>query len=117
MHWIKGSPDDNDTQGEYRELTFWEQIDDGKQQFFEDLRRYSNIRLGRPWTTTKKLMMIVPTALFSIASIVTDYAVVDLAINMPIWIVLILGKLPEFHRVRIFGINSTVGIDDSVKVD
>ena len=98
MHWIKGSPDDNETNGAYRELTFWEQIDD-----------------GRPWTRTRKLFMIVPTALFAIASITTDYAVTDLLVNGPVWLILILGKLPEFHRVRIFGINSTAGIDDAWK--
>lgn len=46
MHWIKGSPDD-DCNGECCELTFWEQIDQ-----------------GTPWTPTKKVLMVVPTALY-----------------------------------------------------
>lgn len=47
-----------------------------------------------------------------IASVATNYATLDLVINFPVWLILILGKLPEFHRVRLFGINATVGIDD-----
>ena len=47
MHWIKGTPSEvGDLQGKYRELTFWEQIDD-----------------GMPWTPTKKFLMLIPTAL------------------------------------------------------
>lgn len=47
------------------------------------------------------------------ASLHTNYAGIHLAVNFPIWAILILGKLPEFHRVRVFGINATVGIDDT----
>ncbi|KAF1334448.1 Orm1-like protein, partial [Globisporangium splendens] len=98
MHWIKGSPDDSNSMGDYRELTFYEQIDQ-----------------GHPWTGTKKFLMIVPTALFMLACVTTDYDTVHLCINLPIWAILILAKLPELDRVRIFGINSTVGIDDVAK--
>ncbi|ETI45488.1 hypothetical protein F441_09869 [Phytophthora nicotianae CJ01A1] len=97
MHWIKGSPDDN-SMGDYRELTFYEQIDQ-----------------GHPWTNTKKFLMMIPTFLFLAASVATDYDTRHLLINFPIWATLILAKLPEFDRVRIFGINSTVGIDDHKK--
>ncbi|KAJ0410364.1 hypothetical protein P43SY_002696 [Pythium insidiosum] len=98
MHWIKGSPDDTNAMGDYRELTFYEQIDE-----------------GRPWTPTKKFLMMVPTALFMLASVTTDYDAKHLFVNFPIWVTLILAKLPELDRVRIFGINSTVGIDDVKK--
>lgn len=98
MHWIKGSPADSDSMGDYRELTFYEQIDE-----------------GRPWTSTKKFLMIVPTVLLMLASVSTDYDTKHLLINIPIWLILILAKLPELDRVRIFGINSTVGIDDVKK--
>lgn len=97
MHWIKGSPDDCNM-GDYRELTFYEQIDQ-----------------GHPWTTTKKFLMTIPTLLFLAASVATDYDTRHLLINFPIWATLILAKLPELDRVRIFGINSTVGIDDETK--
>ncbi|OQS00160.1 hypothetical protein THRCLA_06180 [Thraustotheca clavata] len=97
MHWIKGSPEDgpNDS-GLYRELTFYEQIDD-----------------GRPWTWVKKFLILVPTALLLLASVSSNYDTKQLFINCPIWIVLILAKLPELHGVRLFGINGTVGIDDA----
>ncbi|DAZ94448.1 TPA: hypothetical protein N0F65_002766 [Lagenidium giganteum] len=98
MHWIKGSPDDTNSMGDYRELTFYEQIDD-----------------GHAWTGNKKFLMIVPTVLFMLASVATDYDTRHLLINFPIWLTLILAKLPELHGVRIFGINSTVGIDDEIK--
>jgi len=98
MHWIKGSPDEQNSMGDYRELTFYEQIDE-----------------GHPWTPTKKFLMMVPTALFMAASVATDYDTKHLLINFPIWATLILAKLPELDRVRIFGINSTVGIDDVKK--
>lgn len=36
-----------------------------------------------------------------------------LAINAPVYVIVgILPKIPEMHRVRLFGINSTIGIDD-----
>lgn len=95
MHWIKGSPDDTNSMGDYRELTFFEQIDE-----------------GHAWTGNKKFLMIVPTVLFMLASVATDYDTTHLLINFPIWLTLTLAKLPELHGVRIFGINSTVGIDD-----
>ncbi|TMW62906.1 hypothetical protein Poli38472_005524 [Pythium oligandrum] len=98
MHWIKGSPDESNAMGDYRELTFYEQIDE-----------------GRPWSANKKFLMLVPTALFMFASVATDYDLKHLLINFPIWATLILAKLPELDRVRIFGINSTVGIDDVKK--
>ena len=43
----------------------------------------------------------------------SNYDYQYLAINAPVYIVLgILPKIPEMHRVRLFGINSTIGIDD-----
>ena len=45
LHWIKGSPDEN-TQGEFNSLTFWEQLD-----------------AGVPWTYNKKALALIPTLL------------------------------------------------------
>jgi len=45
FHWVKGSPD-QETHGEYYNLTLWEQID-----------------AGVAWTNTKKLLMGVPALL------------------------------------------------------
>ncbi|ETV65478.1 hypothetical protein H257_17772 [Aphanomyces astaci] len=101
MHWIKGSPDEDPSSlgGQYRELTFYEQIDD-----------------GRPWTWIKKFLIVVPTLLLLWASVNSNYDTTQLLINVPVWIVLILAKLPELHGVRLFGINRTVGIDDDAKL-
>ncbi|KDO27478.1 hypothetical protein SPRG_07067 [Saprolegnia parasitica CBS 223.65] len=99
MHWIKGSPEEGSMgSGEYREMTFYEQIDD-----------------GRPWTWVKKFLILVPTALLLLASVSSNYDTTQLFINCPIWIILVLAKLPELHGVRLFGINGTVGIDDDAK--
>ena len=47
------------------------------------------------------------------ASYVSNYDFKYLAINAPVYVILgILPKIPEMHRVRLFGINSTIGIDD-----
>jgi len=95
FHWIKGSPD-NFSQGEFNGLTLWEQIDD-----------------GIPWTKTKKLFFLIHTVLVFAASYVTDYDLNYLAMNGPVYILLgIIPKIPEMHRVRVFGWNKTTGIDD-----
>jgi len=47
------------------------------------------------------------------ASYVSNYDYKYLSINAPVYILLgIVPKIPEMHRVRLFGINSTIGIDD-----
>jgi hypothetical protein len=94
LHWIKGAPDDSTRSSEYRELTFFEQIDN-----------------GITWTRTKKLLMLVPTLLL-LAVVVTTNDPRQLVANLLVWMVLILAKLPMLDRVRLFGINSTVGIGE-----
>lgn len=43
----------------------------------------------------------------------SNYDFKYLAVNAPVYVILgILPKIPEMHRVRLFGINSTIGIDD-----
>ncbi len=43
----------------------------------------------------------------------SNYDYKYLSINAPVYILLgIVPKIPEMHRVRLFGINSTIGIDD-----
>ncbi|CAM9233019.1 unnamed protein product [Phaeothamnion confervicola] len=94
FHWIKGSPDEF-SQGEWNGLTFWEQLD-----------------AGLPWTPTKKFLMLVPAILCLIPSVLTDYDPWYLAVNVPVFVVLVVGKLPIMHRVRIMSINTTAGVDD-----
>lgn len=97
LHWAKGSPDPV-VQGEYDALTVWEQIDGGV-----------------PWTISKKIFMLVPTIMMLLALNAANYDKHFMAINLPFYILCILPKFPQMHGVRIFGINSTVGIDDVVQ--
>lgn len=48
LHWARGTPIWED-QGEFEDLTVWEQVDN-----------------GIPWTTTKKVLMIIPVLLYVI---------------------------------------------------
>jgi len=98
LHWIKGCPDET-TQGEYDGLTLYEQID-----------------AGVPWTNTKKFLMVIPTLLTWISCHYADYKPLPILVNCGIFLILIIAKIPEMHRVRIFGIGSTVGIDEPVEV-
>eukprot|EP00598_Pedospumella_elongata_P005312 CAMPEP_0184980686 /NCGR_PEP_ID=MMETSP1098-20130426/10611_1 /TAXON_ID=89044 /ORGANISM="Spumella elongata, Strain CCAP 955/1" /LENGTH=123 /DNA_ID=CAMNT_0027504159 /DNA_START=344 /DNA_END=715 /DNA_ORIENTATION=+ len=97
LHWIKGCPDDS-TQGEYNGLTLFEQID-----------------AGVPWTATKKFLILVPTLLCLIACFTASYKPFYIVVNCGIMLICVIGKFPQMHRVRIFGINSTPGIDNAVE--
>lgn len=97
FHWIKGCPDDS-TQGEYNALTLYEQID-----------------AGVPWTDTKKFLMLVPTLLTLMACYAANYKPFHIVVNCGIFLICIIAKIPEMHRVRIFGINSTPGIDSAIE--
>ncbi|KAF6774088.1 hypothetical protein AHF37_06302 [Paragonimus kellicotti] len=89
LHWEKGSPYETLDQGEARALTQWEQFDDGEQ-----------------FSPTKKFLIVVPIVLFLLASFYTEYDPVHCLINASSLIFLaLLPKLPQFYRVRIFGIN------------
>jgi hypothetical protein len=89
LHWEKGSPYETLDQGKARILTQWEQFDDGEQ-----------------FSPTKKFLMAVPIVLFFLASYYTEYDPIHFIVNASTLILLaILPKLPQFYRVRIFGIN------------
>jgi len=38
-----------------------------------------------------------------------------MAVNLPVYALCVVPKVPVMHRVRLFGINATVGIDDVVE--
>jgi hypothetical protein len=97
FHWVKGNPDFS-TQGEYAADTLYEQIDG-----------------MTPWTQNKKFLMLVPTVLTYIACHVADYKSIYVITNCGIFFILIIAKIPQMHHVRIFGINSTVGIDTKIE--
>ena len=93
LHWIKGNPDAG-TQGDYNSLTVYEQME-----------------AGVPYTATKKMLMIVPTMLCWISCYTSDYKPVDCIVNVGMLCVCIFPKMPHMHRVRIFGMNASTGID------
>jgi len=97
FHWIKGCPDDS-TQGEYNAFTLYEQID-----------------AGVPWTSTKKFLMLVPTLVTWVACHTADYKPFYIVVNFGMFLICIIAKMPQMHRVRIFGINSTPGIDTTIE--
>ncbi|KAH0455447.1 hypothetical protein IEQ34_015479 [Dendrobium chrysotoxum] len=88
FHWRKGTPFAED-QGIYNNLTWWEQIDNGKQL-----------------TRNRKFLTVVPLVLYLIASHTTDYQQPMLFLNTLAVIILVVAKFPNMHKVRIFGINA-----------
>lgn len=88
FHWKKGTPFADD-QGIYNRLTWWEQIDNGKQL-----------------TRNRKFLTVVPVVLYLIASHTTDYQHPMLFLNTVAVFVLVVAKFPHMHKVRIFGINA-----------
>lgn len=88
LHLIKGTPWETGDQGVVRYLTHWEQIDDGAQ-----------------FTATRKFLTIFPTVMFMLTSFYTKYDSFHFCINLTTMILVVVPKLPMFHKVRIFGIN------------
>ncbi|KAJ8768468.1 hypothetical protein K2173_021621 [Erythroxylum novogranatense] len=88
FHWKKGTPFGED-QGIYSRLTWWEQIDNGKQL-----------------TRNRKFLTVVPVVLYLITSHATDYEDPMLFFNTLAVFVLVVAKFPHMHKVRILGINS-----------
>ncbi|GJN07543.1 hypothetical protein PR202_ga25383 [Eleusine coracana subsp. coracana] len=91
FHWKKGTPFAADDQGIYNRLTWWEQIDNGQQL-----------------TRNRKFLTVVPVVLYLMASHLTDYKQPMLFLNTVAVLVLVVAKLPNMHKVRIFGINADI---------
>jgi len=89
MHWVKGSPfwllED---QGRYDHLTFWEQIDHGRQ-----------------YTRNRKVLTMIPVIISLWASYDTDWELNIVALNFIILLFVLIPKLGLMHRVRLGGIN------------
>lgn len=88
FHWKKGTPFSDD-QGMYNRLTWWEQVDNGKQL-----------------TPSRKFLTVVPVVLYLIASHTTHYQNPMLILNTLAVFVLVVAKFPNMHKVRLFGINA-----------
>ena len=80
FHWIKGSPDDTG-QGEYNGLTLFEQID-----------------AGVPYTQTKKFLMLMPALITWVACHTAEYKSVYVVVNLGMFLIQIIAKIPEMHR-------------------
>eukprot|EP00118_Oscarella_pearsei_P025886 m.308964 g.308964 ORF g.308964 m.308964 type:complete len:150 (+) comp45182_c0_seq1:28-477(+) len=88
LHYLKGAPFDDETQGRSRRMTHWEQIDEKEH-----------------WTPTKKFLTIVPIILFILASFYTNYQLGHFWFNFLMLLVGVVPKFPLFYRKRFFGIN------------
>ncbi len=89
LHWVKGSANQFQyDQGKYDHLTIWEQVD--------------NQTYG---TLSRKVFTIVPVILFLLASHGTELTKQPVGLNLVVATVLIFAKIPQMHKVRIFGIN------------
>mmetsp|Transcript_8471 Transcript_8471/g.25478 ORF Transcript_8471/g.25478 Transcript_8471/m.25478 type:complete len:186 (-) Transcript_8471:41-598(-) len=94
FHWAKGSPDTH-AQGDYDDLTVWEQLEG-----------------GASWSPTKRIFLVVPTLLLLWQLNAAGFAQRDLVVNVPVYCLLcVVPKLPVMHSVRLFGINRTPGFD------
>jgi ORMDL family len=89
LHTIKGTPwQSTDLITETYRLTYWEQINDGEQN-----------------TATRKFLTAVPIVLFLLTCMYTKQAVGHFVPNFLALVVITIPKLPQFHLVRLFGIN------------
>ncbi|KAK6308277.1 hypothetical protein J4Q44_G00215480 [Coregonus suidteri] len=89
LHTVKGTPFETPDQGKARLLTHWEQMDYGIQ-----------------FTSSRKFLTISPIVLYILASFYTKYDATHFLVNTGSLLSVLLPKLPLFHGVRIFGINS-----------
>jgi heme-degrading monooxygenase HmoA len=88
MHYVTGTPGELQDQGEYSNLTWWEQLDDGTH-----------------WTTARKALMLIPIVLFLVTSHLTDYEIYHLAMNLAVLALVMIPKLPQLHRVRLVSVD------------
>lgn len=98
LHVLKGTPWETGDQGKVRLLTHWEQIDNGEQ-----------------FTATRKFLTMVPIVLFFLTSFYTKYDSIHFFFNFSALILVLLPKLPQFHMVRLFGINKYWGSENPTR--
>ncbi|KAI0775888.1 Orm1 type endoplasmic reticulum protein [Trametes elegans] len=85
FHYVTGIPFHSDLHGGvYDNLTLWEQIDEGAQ-----------------YTPSKKWLFIVPVTLFLASTHYTHYDPWLFAVNLTALILVLIPKLPAFHRYRL----------------
>jgi len=126
LHWIKGNPADyfDGTQGEMNYMTLWEQIVSKPSIHLHAKSTSSPPRTleGSLTRAIKKLrsrdvLCVIPTLLAQLSCHAAKYQAEYVAINVGVWSVVMIPKLPFMNGVRLFGINRTAGIDDCVDID
>ena len=95
IHWLKGSFL-LDEQGELNAMTTWEQL---------EASPYANVAVRRT-------LLTLPTVLAYTACVTSHFDPVTSGLNVVLWSIAMLAKLPMMNGVRLFGINRTAGIDD-----
>lgn len=95
VHWFKGSYL-LDEQGELNAMTVWEQLE-------------ATTESG---CYMRRTLLIVPTLLAYTACVTVQFEPYVSGLNVLIWSIAMLAKLPFMNGVRLFGINRTAGIDD-----
>lgn len=123
LHWIKGNPADymDGTQGEMNGMTTWEQIVSKPQILLllnppKQQRKRSNLQ-SKITLTIKKLrskdvLCVVPTLLAYGSCHIAKYQFEYVVINVGVWFIVMIPKMPMMNGVRLLGINRTAGIDD-----
>ncbi len=132
LHWIKGNPADymDGTQGEMNAMTCWEQIvskpaihflntTSKHQASAQSKMMDSPIRGFRESLTSaiktlrsRDVLCVVPTLLAHASCHMANYEHRYVVVNVGMWAVVMLPKMPFMNGVRILGINRTAGIDD-----
>ena len=125
LHWIKGNPADymDGTQGEMNAMTCWEQIVSKPAAHVHGGGGASLPPGGRASARaavasavrklrSRDVLCVVPTLLAHASCHVAGYQSEYVLINVGVWAVVMLPKMPFMNGVRILGINRTAGIDD-----
>lgn len=131
LHWIKGNPADymDGTQGEMNAMTCWEQIVCKPSNHLHDTPCPKNttgmskmespprslqesVTVAIKKLRSRDVLCVVPTLLAHASCHIAKYQFEYAAINVGMWAVLMVPKMPFMNGVRVLGINRTAGIDD-----
>ncbi|KAJ3125928.1 hypothetical protein HK100_010528 [Physocladia obscura] len=93
FHWVLGVPFQLN-QGEYEDMTLWEQMDKGE-----------------PFTPAKKYLTTIPIVIFLMGTHYSHYNIPTFTINFIALVTVLIPKFPSMHKVRIFGINQQPNTD------
>ena len=103
FHWIKGTPD-HYGQGDLNGMTWYEQ-----------LAASPNAELNDSFFA-RRYLFLAPVVLCFLGCTTSAYEPTATVANLVVCGVCVGAKLQAMHGVRVFGINSTAGIDDDFRV-